>query len=123
MLNGPISHRSKKLVMMVVLALAAGGFLGSWAMTANGHSSSATPDVTFTVAPDRGPEPVSLNAGFAPVVKQALPAVVNISTSKMIKVSDDDQNPFQNDPQLRQFFGPHSGQQFNQPQQQREHAL
>jgi serine protease Do len=124
MLNGPISHRSRKLVMMVALALAAGGFLGSWAMTANGHSSSATPAVTFTVAPERAAEPVSMNAGFAPIVKQALPAVVNISTSKVIKVSaDDDQNPFLNDPQLRQFFGPRSGRQFNQPQQQREHAL
>jgi serine protease Do len=124
MLNGPISHRSKKLVMMVAIALAAGGFLGSWAMTANGHSSSATPAVTFTVAPERVAEPVSPNAGFAPVVKQALPAVVNISTSKIVKVSnDDDDNSILNDPQLRQFLGPHSGRQFNQPQQQREHAL
>jgi serine protease Do len=124
MLNGPVSRRSKKLIVMLTLALAAGGFLGSWATGANGHSSTPTPAVTFSVAPDRGPEPVAMNAGFAPIVKQALPAVVNISTSKIIKVrNDDDQNPFLNDPQLRQFFGPHSGQQFNQPQQQREHAL
>src|ERR1700678_1134594 len=125
MLNGPISRRSKKLIFMLTLALAAGGFLGGWAMTANSHSVGPTPAVTFTVAPERAAEPVSMNAGFAPVVKQALPAVVNISTSKFIKVSDDDdQNPFLNDPQLRQFFGPRSGRQFNQPQQQqREHAL
>jgi serine protease Do len=125
MLNGPISRRSKKLIFMLTLALAAGGFLGGWAMNANSHSVGPTPAVTFTVAPERAAEPVSMNAGFAPVVKQALPAVVNISTSKIIKVSDDDdQNPFLNDPQLRQFFGPRSGRQFNQPQQQqREHAL
>src|SRR5579864_903033 len=123
MLSGPILHRSKKLAIVSVLALAAGGFLGSWATSANGRSVGPVPAVTFTVAPDRGAEPVLPNAGFAPVVKQALPAVVNISTSKMIKVSNDDQNPFLNDPMFRQFFGPNSGQQFKQPQQQREHAL
>lgn len=123
MLNGPISHRSKKLAIVSILALAAGGFLGSWATSANGRSADASPAVTFTVAADRAAEPVLPNAGFAPVVKQALPAVVNISTSKIIKVSNDDENPFLNDPQLRQFFGPNSGRQFKQPEQQREHAL
>ena len=123
MLNGPISRRSKKLAIVSVLALAAGGFLGSWATSANGRSVGASPAVTFAVAPDRAAEPVLPNAGFAPIVKQALPAVVNISTSKMIKVSNDDENPFLNDPMFRQFFGPNSGQQFKQPQQQREHAL
>ena len=94
-MKGPISHRSKKVVMVVALALAAGGFLGNWAISANSHPTSVTPAVTFTVAPDRAAEPVLPNAGFAPVVKQALPAVVNISTSKIIKVKNDDgDNPF-----------------------------
>ena len=124
MMKGPISLRSNKSIMVVGLALAAAGFLGSsWVTSANGRSVSASPAVTFTVAPDRGAEPVLPNAGFAPVVKQALPAVVNISTSKIIKVSNDDENPFLNDPQFRQFFGPDSQRQFKQPQQQREHAL
>src|SRR5579863_8794427 len=100
MLNGPISRRSKKIAIVSVLALAAGGFLGSWATSANGRSVGASPAVTFAVAPDRAAEPVLPNAGFAPIVKQALPAVVNISTSKIIKVSNDDENPFLNDPQF-----------------------
>lgn len=124
MLKGPISYRSKKLVIVVALALAAGGFLGSWATGVSGHSVSASPAITFVVAPDRAAGPGLPSAGFAPVVRQALPAVVNISTSKMIKVGNDgDDNPFLNDPRFRQFFGPNSGQQFSQPKQEREHAL
>src|ERR1019366_10390342 len=116
--------RSKKLVMVVALALAAGGFLGSWATGANGTATSASPTVSFAVAPERGAAPVLPSAGFAPVVKLALPAVVNISTSKMIKVKNDDEDSFFNDLMFRRFFGPNSGQQLKQPQQQqREHAL
>jgi serine protease Do len=124
MLKGLNSYRSKKLVMVVALALAAGGFLGSWATGANGTATSASPTVSFAVAPERGAAPVLPSAGFAPVVKLALPAVVNISTSKMIKVKNDDEDSFLNDPMFRRFFGPNSGQQLKQPQQQqREHAL
>jgi serine protease Do len=123
MSNGPIPHRSKKVTMMLALALAAGGFLGSWAMEMSGHAVNAAPAVTFSVAPDHAADPVLPTTGFAPVVKKALPAVVNISTSKIVKVSDDDANSILNDPMFRQFLGPNSGRQFSQPQQQREHAL
>ena len=89
MLNGSFSHRSKKLVMAVAIALAGGGFLGSFATSANGVSSSASPVSTLATAPELAAESNLPNAGFAPIVKQALPAVVNISTSKIIKVSND----------------------------------
>ena len=55
-MKGPISHRSKKLVIVVALALAAGGFLGNWAISANSRPTIATPTVTFAVAPDRAAE-------------------------------------------------------------------
>jgi len=54
-MKGLNSYRSKKLVMVVALALAAGGFLGSWASGASGHAVGAFPAVTFSVAPDRSP--------------------------------------------------------------------
>src|SRR5579864_906994 len=123
MLKGLNSSRSNKIIMVVALALAAGGFLGSWATGANGKATAASPTVTFAVAPERSAAPVLPTTGFAPVVKQALPAVVNISTSKTIKVKNDDADSFLNDPMFRQFFGPNLGQQFKQPQQQRERAL
>src|SRR5205807_4852644 len=52
-----------------------------------------------------------------------LPAVVNISTSKVVKSQKGGgENPFFNDPFFRQFFGnPNDGEQ--PPREQREHSL
>ena len=123
MLKESFSHRSKMMVMAVAIALAGAGFLGSLATSASGHSLSALPVSTFAVAPERAAESNLPNAGFAPILKQALPAVVNISTSKIIKVSNDGDDSSSSNPQIHQFFGPNSGKQFSQPQLQREHAL
>ena len=43
-------------------------------------------------------EPVTMPTTFAPVVKSVLPAVVNISSTKIVKASafDEDDNPFGN---------------------------
>ncbi len=61
--------------------------------------------VSYT--PDTMPTATSLNLSFAPLVKQALPAVVSISASRMVKASDADEggSPLFNDPGLRRFFG------------------
>ena len=55
--------------------------------------------------------------GFAPVLEPALPAVVSITSSRIVKVP---QSPFFNDPFFQQFFG---GQFPHAPQQQREKGL
>ena len=54
------------------------------------------------------------HAGFAPVVKKVLPAVVNISSSKISKVPTEFQQ-FPDDPFFRQFFGNGFGQEFDGP--------
>ena len=60
--------------------LAAG--LGALAMAGAEHLSSANPPASFRYAsPD---ESASRNT-FAPVVKKVLPAVVNVSSAKMVK--------------------------------------
>ena len=66
--------------------------------------------------------------GFAPIVKSVLPDVVNISTSKVVKASD--QDPFQGDSQdeippfFQQFFGrqfgPNGGNNGNHIPRQRD---
>ena len=48
--------------------------------------------------------------GFAPVVKGVLPDVVNISTSKVVKASD--QNSFDDQDGIPPFFQQFFGQQF-----------
>jgi serine protease Do len=60
--------------------------------------------------------------GYSAVVKRVLPAVVNISSEKVIKQAalEGSQGV---DPFFRQFFGNDFGQRFNVPQERREKAL
>jgi len=60
--------------------------------------------------------------GYSAVVKRVLPAVVNISSSKVVKETAQGM-PQGVDPFFRQFFGEDFGKKFNVPQQQREKAL
>jgi Do/DeqQ family serine protease len=62
----------------------------------------------------------SLNEAYRTIAKAVLPAIVNISTTKVIKDNPQEANPLFNDPFFRQFFGP----QFQGvPRQRRESAL
>ncbi len=54
--------------------------------------------------------------GFAPVVKKALPSVVNISSSKVSKIPAGFSEQMPDDPIFRQFFG-RDGSPFNTPRQ------
>jgi serine protease Do len=58
---------------------------------------------------------------FAPIVKKVAPSVVNIYSSRTVKIQPH-QNPFQNDPLFRQFFGEQNEQNDNsdQPTTRRE---
>jgi serine protease Do len=60
---------------------------------------------------------------FAPVVKKVIPSVVNISTTKIVKVKIPDQfRRFFEDPFFKRFFGPF-GNIPNTPKEHKEHAL
>jgi serine protease Do len=63
---------------------------------------------------------------FAPIVKRAMPAVVNISSSKVVKDQGGPEGGGQglfNDPFFRQFFGGRMPQQQEQPRSQRATSL
>jgi serine protease Do len=60
--------------------------------------------------------------GYSAVVKRVVPAVVNISSERVVKQTAMEM-PQGVDPSLRQFFGNDSGQGFNVPQERREKAL
>jgi len=73
-------------------------------------------------SPDEGPS----RTGFAPVVKKVVPAVVNISSTKVSKVSTQFFGQMPDDPFFRQFFGDDFNQRFRAPRQapeQRERGL
>ena len=72
----------------------------------SGHEVFGAPNLELTLA--RSAAPMSLGSfsnGFASVLKPALPAVVNIHTSKIVKSKPNQMMPFFNDPMFRQFFG------------------
>jgi serine protease Do len=111
------------IATVVVLAAFAGGALLSqgfrnWA----DHTVFGSPREPIAIA--QNALPVSLGNfanGFSAVIKPALPAVVNIRTSKMVKPQANQMSPFQ-DPMFRQFFGdqfPGGGK----PHAEREQAL
>jgi serine protease Do len=93
--------------------------LGGLAVEGAEHLGMINPPASLHFAnPD---EPASRNS-FAPVVKRVLPAVVNISSSKMVKTAYDGgqgQDPF-SDPMFQQFFGDNGGGRRFQPQQPRQ---
>jgi serine protease Do len=108
-----------KRPMAAALALVMAGGLGGLAAAAAGRMENANPPASLRFAnPDEGP---SRNT-FAPVVKRALPAVVNISSSKMVKTSAG--NMPEMDPFFRQFFGGNGGFDMpRQPSREREQSL
>ena len=114
-------------VSALTATLVAGGIFGVWATNWSGHTVFGASKVAVKMA--ENPNPVSLGSfsnGFAAIVKPALPAVVGISSSKVVKAPAG-QMPFQNDPFFRQLFGDQFGDQ-NQnqnrkPRTQREESL
>jgi serine protease Do len=108
--------------VVLVAALVGGGVLAIGLRNWSGHEVYGAPGLDVTLA--RNAAPVSLanfSNGFAAVLKPALPAVVNIHTSKVVKHGQNEM-PFFNDPFFQQFFGNQFGRQM-QPRPEREQSL
>jgi len=123
MSEGVVKIRRWVATVVVVAALAAGAVLSQGMKDWTGHSVLGAGKATPTIASEG--TPVNLGNfvnGFSSVLKPALPAVVNIRTSKVVKTHGrDSMAPLFNDPMFRQFFGDQFGQQ--NPQPQREQSL
>jgi len=70
-------------LMLLVGSMAGGAFVGASMVQA-----SHAPESAFAVSAPPVREAVSMPATFAPVVKAVLPAVVNISSTKVICFQD-----------------------------------
>ena len=106
---------------LLIAALIAGAVAGTWAVHWAGHEVFGAPAVPVKVA--GAVDPVRLGGfgnGFASVIDPALPAVVNISTTQVVKVQQN-MPGFFNDPFFQQFFGNQGGQ--SQPRTQKEESL
>jgi serine protease Do len=110
--------------IVVLVALIGGGVLALGFRNWSGHEVFGAPNLALTLARSSTPVPLgSFDNGFASVLKPALPAVVNIQTSKVVKSKSSQMMPFFNDPMFRQFFGDQGGQGQSEPQTEREHSL
>ena len=120
------SSRRKRWLLAPALAavLAGASVAGAWAAHRTGSTDSPAPPARVALKVDSDPAPVSMadfKNGYSSILEPALGAVVNISTSKVVKTQNR-MPEFFNDPMFRQFFGDRGfGPQ--QPQTQREHSL
>src|SRR6185437_5728488 len=107
---------------VIVAALIAGGVLAIGLKNWSGGKVLGASK--FPVAIARDASPVSLGTlqnGFASILKPVLPAVVNITSSKVVKPRNSmPMNPMFNDPFFQQFFG---GPGQMQAQPEREESL
>ena len=111
------------LFLLIVAALVVGGLVRVGLIRIPGHSVFGAPKVALRLADSSAP--VSLGDfknGFSSVLTPALPAVVNISSTKIVKNQDAKNVPdIYNDPLFRQFFGDQFPRQ--NPGPQREQGL
>src|SRR3984885_12849005 len=121
MKNDTIQIRRWAATVIVLAALIGGGILASSLKNWTGHAVVGAAPVTVPMAKEA--LPISLGSftnGFSSVLKPALPAVVNIHTSKVVKQKQG-MNSLGSDPFFRQFFGDQFGQA--QPRAEREQSL
>ena len=108
--------------LAVLTAVIVGGILAIGLKNWTGRDVFGAPKLAVTLARDPAPVPLgNFTNGFASVLKPALPAVVNIHSSKVVKTRPQQTMPFFNDPMFRQFFGQQFGPE--QPQSEREQSL
>ncbi len=106
-----------RIVLYCLLAGGAGILVGSKALT----PYFRVPEVAAAPQSAVPQSMAGIQTTFAPIVDKDLPAVVNISSSKIVRMTGADE-PFFMDPFFRQFFGDNFGRQFRAPQQ-RERGL
>lgn len=83
-------------------------------------AGSAENQPRLPLPPGVGPE-----KNFVPIVKAVTPAVVNISTTRVVRspAAGDQMAPFMDDPFFRQFFGEEFFRRFQAPRERKENSL
>jgi serine protease Do len=122
-MRGTIQLRRSMVILGLCAAIVAGGafgWMGTTLFTSSTSSGQLVPLFLAGEAPARAAE-VSFLSGFTPIVKSALPSVVNISTSKKVQVSEREASPSSGP--FRDFFGPDFFDQFGGPRERQENSL
>src|SRR5262252_4459136 len=108
----PVATASLAVALVVTCLFALGA-------VERGKLPFSHPEPTLKLAPR---SEAAAGRGYSAVVRRVVPAVVNISSSKVVKETAQEM-PQGVDPFFRQFFGDNFGHRFNVPPQRREKAL
>ena len=113
-----ILHARQSTVLVAAFFVASAAML---AVALSRHAGSPLPGISHDVPVFIARTPVgeassAVPMGFASVLQPALPAVVNIASSRTVKLP---MEPFFSDPFFRQFFGSRQ----MPPAERREHGL
>jgi serine protease Do len=109
------SRSSHAVALGLAVAAGAAGYA-----VAHGTPNGSTARASLRLAdPAEGPSKM----GFAPIVKEVLPNVVNISSSKVVRAANQVGDEMPKDPLFQQFFGREFGHGPNVPKDRREKSL
>jgi len=107
---------------LIVLVLLVGMLIGLL-LAANIHRFPFSPTYSAPRRSDLPLEPGGIGAAFVEVAQATKPAVVNISTTKVIRYREEPLSPFFEDPFFRRFFGQDFFREFRFPRERREQSL
>ncbi len=118
-MSNVVQFRRSTAILALVAASIGGGLIAAFAVNSHSHEPVS---VVARADTSQSTQRVSqLSNSFADVIEKASPAVVTISSTRVIKASEQQgQNPFSADPFFKQFFG---GQGQGKPRDQRERGL
>src|SRR5262245_28052968 len=95
--------RISKPFLGVTAALAGGiAFLAAMQWSSSGRDTFPPPRINVQNTPINRDERVT---SFAPVIKRAAPSVVNIYSTRTVRMRRMPMMPFMEDPRFRQYFG------------------
>jgi serine protease Do len=110
-------------ILLIVALLVIGGLLRGSVLRLPGEHVFGTPKVSMNIATNFTPLSLGdFKNGFASVIDPALPAVVNISSTTIVKVQNNVPGFFR-DPFFRQFFGEQFPPPPTEPQTERQYSL
>ena len=117
-MSNVIQFRRTTAILALIAASIGGGLIAAFAVASRANSPVS---VVARADTNTSHEKVSqLSNSFADIIEKASPAVVKISTTRVIKASEQQgNNPFMSDPFFRQFFGGPN----MRPRDQRERGL
>ena len=118
-MSNVVQFRRTTAILTLVAASIGGGLIA--ALVVSSHNSAPVPVVARADTSQAVQHAAQLSNSFADIIEKASPAVVKISSSRVIKASEQQgNNPFMSDPFFQQFFG---GRGNPRPRDQRESGL